>query len=808
MRVQHPQEAGTPAGPWWSRWLPALVLGALFLIAFRGPLSGRVFYLRDISQNHYPIRHYVTERMRSGDLPLWDPLHGGGTPLLANPNSLILHPISSLFVALPFDLAFTLSILLQFLLLAFGGYLLARKLGTSRQGATLAAAILSLSGPAASLASLQNVLSAAAWVPIGLWLWLRGLEPGRRWTLAAAALVLAVILIAAEPASLLAYMILAPVLGVLDEGRRNRNRGSIFVAFAIVLILGGLIAAAQILPARALLPLSARGDGLPDAEGLKWSLQPFRLLAMVVPRLLGDPTRLHPASWWGGWLFEGRYPFLLSIYLGVVPCGLAILAMFGRGRGERRRRALGAIVLAGTLLALGGHGVLYRFLYRVFPVVDQIRYPERFLLMALLPLALLAALGLDLLTERAGTAARRRIVGSTAVAGAAFVALTLFGAFPAMADRLLSAGAAVPQIILEGESGAVLRGGMLRSSLWMFGEAAILAAGTILALGRSPISRSTMPGWGIVIASGISMMLAATPALSTADPGWMKSESPLLELVGRGHDAPRLHHEPRPEGLSVWGKTDELAWGYRFDRFNFALGSGHLERVPTIFDPATDRMDLGTQAGLGREMQQLPIDERIRILTLGHAGLLLAYAPIEHPGLEPGPVLDGFSRPPVRVYRIRSVLPRVRFVPRARRASWPDDLARSLADPDLDPTREVILEPPQPAARLEVPEGGTTGRTRILQDEPEKLSIEVEAPVPGFLVVSDAYDPGWRAEVDGESSRLLRADGLFRAVPVGAGLHTVTMRYAPTAVRLGLIISGLGLMATIGWGLWSWRARA
>jgi hypothetical protein len=807
MRV-HPRDAGSPAGPRWGRWLPALFLGALFLIAFRGPLSGRIFYLRDITQNHYPIRHYVTERLTSGELPLWDPLHGGGTPLLANPNSLILHPISGLFVALPFELAFTASILMQFVLLAGGGYLLVRRLGASRPAATLAAAVLSLSGPAASLASLQNVLSASAWVPIGLWLWLRGLEPGRRWLLAVAALVLAVILIAAEPASLLAFLLLAPILAVLDEKRRDRSRRSICVGLAAILILGTLIAAAQILPAWDLLPLSARAGGFPNETDMKWSLQPFRFLAMIAPRILGDPTRLHPASWWGGWLFEGRYPFLLSIYLGAIPCGLAILAMFGRGGGERRRRALGVIAVAGSLLALGGHSTLYRFLYHAFPMAERIRYPERFLLVALFPLAILAALGLDLLTERAGTAPRRRIIGCTAVAGAAFTALILVGTFPAITDRLLTMGAAVPQAILDGGSGAVLRGAVLRSSLWMFGEAAILAVGATLALGSHPIARTAIPGWGIAVASGLSMVLAAAPALSTADPGWMESKSPLLGLVGRGPDAPRLHHEPRPEDLSVWGKTDELAWGFRFDRFNFAFGSGHRDRVPTIFDPATDRMDLGAQASLGRAMQELSIEERVRILRLGHAGLLLAYAPIEHPGLEPGPVLDGFSRPPVRLYRVRSILPRARFVPKATRAMIPGDMARSLSHPDFDPAREVILDPPLAAGGMEVADGAVKGRATIRDDRPENLTIEVEASGSGFLVVSDAYAPGWTAEIDGESSPLLRADGLFRAVPVEAGRHTVTMRYAPASVRLGLVMSTLGLMAAALWGFRSWRAGA
>src|SRR5215510_14376997 len=265
--------------------LPAAVLVLLLLLAFHGALQGRVFYLRDISQNHYPVRALVTERIRSGALPLWDPYHGGGTPLMANPNAQVLHPITLLFLALPFDVAFVASIVLQFALLAAGGYLLARALRLAREPAALVAAVLSLSGPAASLASLQNVLSAAAWVPITLWAFLRGLTPGRRWMLAPAALCAAVVLISAEPACCLALVLLGFALAVTEPAPHEGATGgaSRAVAVALVLLTASLIAAAQIVPAKALLGLTERGTGFDPAEGLKWSFLPARFPELVIP---------------------------------------------------------------------------------------------------------------------------------------------------------------------------------------------------------------------------------------------------------------------------------------------------------------------------------------------------------------------------------------------------------------------------------------------------------------------------------------------------------------------------------------------
>src|SRR5207245_9291672 len=117
----------------------------------------------------------------------------------------------------------------------------------------------------------------------------------------------------------------------------------------------------------------------------------------VLPRFLGDPTRLSPLSWWGRFLFEGSYPFLLSIYVGIIPCLMAVLAICRREAGAARRFTLAALAAFGVLLALGRHSPLYRGLFAALPAVRQVRYPERFLPVALFAVALLAGTGLGLL---------------------------------------------------------------------------------------------------------------------------------------------------------------------------------------------------------------------------------------------------------------------------------------------------------------------------------------------------------------------------------------------------------------------------
>jgi uncharacterized membrane protein YfhO len=75
----------------------------------------------------------------------------------------------------------------------------------------------------------------------------------------------------------------------------------------------------------------------------------------------------------------------------------------------------------------------------------------------------------------------------------------------------------------------------------------------------------------------------------------------------------------------------------------------------------------------------------------------------------------------------------------------------------------------------------------------------VETSAAGYLVLVEAYDPGWTASVDGEPVRVHRANYAFRAVAVPQGRHTVRLRYRPRPVVLGSVASVVTLAAAVVW---------
>ena len=74
------------------------------------------------------------------------------------------------------------------------------------------------------------------------------------------------------------------------------------------------------------------------------------------------------------------------------------------------------------------------------------------------------------------------------------------------------------------------------------------------------------------------------------------------------------------------------------------------------------------------------------------------------------------------------------------------------------------------------------------------MEIEADAKKEGWLLLLDAYYPGWKAEVDRKPVEIMRADGFFRAVPVAAGRHEIVFYYFPKLFRVSLLISGTGLL--------------
>ncbi|MEA2597737.1 MAG: hypothetical protein QOF01_4206 [Thermomicrobiales bacterium] len=126
----------------------------------------------------------------------------------------------------------------------------------------------------------------------------------------------------------------------------------------------------------------------------------------------------------------------------------------------------------------------------------------------------------------------------------------------------------------------------------------------------------------------------------------------------------------------------------------------------------------------------------------------------------------------------------------------------------VDPYRTALVEGTPPTVAQ--PEGTANETADVTRYEPETITIATNAAAPGLLVVSEVYEPGWRAYVDGKRVEILPTHHALRGVPIPAGQHTVELRYEPLSLRLGLAVSGiatLAMLVTFAAGGWTWFRR-
>ena len=140
-----------------------------------------------------------------------------------------------------------------------------------------------------------------------------------------------------------------------------------------------------------------------------------------------------------------------------------------------------------------------------------------------------------------------------------------------------------------------------------------------------------------------------------------------------------------------------------------------------------------------------------------------------------------------------------------------------VADPALVPLdMPVVLRTPQatvvrddgalPIARVNRP--GRTDAARIIVRDPDRVVISTPPGPAGRLVLADPPYPGWSVKVDGRSAPVRDQDGLFRAVDLSAGRHTVVWTFAPRSVTIGFYVTLVTLLAVGGYAVFARRKRS
>jgi len=128
------------------------------------------------------------------------------------------------------------------------------------------------------------------------------------------------------------------------------------------------------------------------------------------------------------------------------------------------------------------------------------------------------------------------------------------------------------------------------------------------------------------------------------------------------------------------------------------------------------------------------------------------------------------------------------------------DLLHATLATNWDGAKLVCL--PQEAKAFVTVTHETTARVISSHFENHRVHVEVEADEPSIVVVSQTYYHRWHAYVDGQPTRLLRANYAFQALQVPGGRHHVHVAYQDRAFYAGAVLSAVAILGClIGWWL-------
>jgi hypothetical protein len=760
--------------------LVALLLAEAAVLFPGAVLRGESFFERDLLVDWYQRIFVLTRCLREGAWPLWDPSLGFGYPLLADPGAQILYPPAWAAFALPVRFGYTAFVLVHLVLGGLGIACLARALGVGSRAAAAVACLWLASGPVQSILNLRHHLAGAAWLP---WVLLSVdclvRAPGLRTVLGAAAAVSAQVLAGSPDMCALTVLCgIGWVLFRLVEQPRQWPAAVRGLAAAGALAAG--LTAAQWWPALDVLSRSTRRALSEDVRGF-WSVPLSGLVRLALPL---DPRRVpfEAASWTR--LFDAAEPpFLSSIYLGASVILLAVIGLVAPGQ-RRVKAALAGIAAIAAACALGPHAPFYGWAMSIAPPLQMLRYPSKALLVSTPLLMLLAGFGIDAV-EGSFLSRRSAWALCATTVGLGVVASTFDARYPAGSVRLVGVALILSALVVA-----------LAAQGWIRARAAGMALAAICTMDllAAHVDLNATVRIRTLLQSPPAATLAGEPhrgRIYVYDYGSRRGTS--LRLLGRFD--PYLTADPPPG-------VDRRAFAALGRALYMPSGLAGLYGLENSYDLDLRGLyprDLNDLTFYLRFVEGTPVFAKL--LRMGAVGTVLSLHRAGLDGLQLEHELPSLFPEPILVWRVPGALPRAWIVGCARVADR-GDAFRVLASADYDPAREVIL--PRPAG---VGDGcGPAGTARLISRRPDRLSIDADASRSGYLVLADAWDPGWRVTLDGRPAPLLRADIAFRGVFLPAGRHLVEMVYRPRPVVIGAGLSFLSLVAILGLGFVA-RAR-
>jgi hypothetical protein len=697
----------------------------------------------DIALQAIPSLQMQVAALHAGKLPLWDPYHFGGEPLLGQVQPGLFNPFNYLLI-LPALAAGRIDIHLYSLYFVFlhafaaiAAYLLFRDLGMAALPSWLGGLFYGAAGAGGNM-GWPNVLCGMILVPlVVLFLWRAHRSESPFGNASVAGVLLGIAWYTGHHA--------VPMLATFATGASaviqlffKKDRVRRVAAYALCLIVAALISAPQIwaamefgrhsvrwvgldqpIPGDARVPYAAHRDAVEPAD--------------VLNILFGG--NVSPKYAYSGWLF-----------VGITGLTLAAFAV-ARARTDARARVFGIIAGAALLFSLGQFNALYGIAYWLVPFMDKLREPIFALTLFSFGIAGLVALGSEVALSQEGLrffrAAERAALTVFAITSVSFVNLRWFATLSVPEARAADVRAMDNALMLTAIASLLLSGLFVLYERKIAGKRAFYGGLVILAL----LEHGRVTQVPLVPVNQAKYLLQISESADLAS--WLRARPGVQRIDANRADL----------GLNLgdWYGIEQLG-GYE----------------PAVYAPlfhlAWWRPSVRRLYGVDYYIARVPAQKDQTVAYASSSGL--------------------------NIFAIPGAFPRAWIVHRLVDVPAGADPGRFLDDPAFDLAHTAFMEvesAPAPLPALESCEGPESAR--VTERRLHSVTILVNLQCRGMVVLSDNNFPGWEAAIDGRSVPIKSAYGALRGVVAGAGMHTIRMRYRPAYIYTGgwLTLAGVVL---------------
>ncbi len=710
---------------------PLVLLAITILFFWKLTLTGQFTWGNhpDMGNQVLPWYQFQAQEWHRGQFPLWDPYLWGGQSLIGQDLPGAACPVNWILFSLPLkhgeinhQFLNYYWVLLHYLAVLFA-YYLCRDFVRSSLACMLGGMVFGFGGYV-GIVEWPVMLNGALWAPLVLLFFLRAMR-GQNAVLNSglSGAFLGISLLGGhhQIPLFVAVAIGACWLYYWLSGSLSFTRllqlGSVFALFVF------LLSALQILPALEYWKLSLRWVGV--STGMRWNDK--------VPYVVHSAGSINPVSLLG--ILIARIRVNADPFLGFAIVSLAVMgAMLNWKR--REVRLLAGLAAGGVVFSLGARSVFHGALYSIFSAIAKARTPAMAIVIFQLACAVLAALGLDALTN--WSAAKQTVQR---------VAYVLWGCC------LLFYTLLVASSVFEGDR--------------VFGhEALAIAALAVLLLGIvfTAYSRggltSRSAAVSLVLIALLELGNVTTFNYTPRQSGWtflepLQQDRDILEFLRARTDFNRVSIDPNAISFNFgdWHAIDEIS-GY----------AGLTENVFTVFQHYNGHLLLGENYYVGKQ----PLHPEFAEVFTARSGLKIYHNPLAFP----------------RAWTVHEV------VSIANRSE-----IHARLDQPLDTLhREAFVSGEAP--KLERCDRPDT--VSVVEKSTNRMALQASMACRGMVILADSYFPGWVATIDGRDAPIYETYGTLRGVVAEAGEHRIEMRYRPRSVYLGATCTLLGFVCVAG----------